>query len=127
MFNFIFILFIIEPIGEWTIHKLLHKLNIWNHLSHHEEVTDNNLKKIQNITLEYWPIFPIVIFYYCNYIILSLCFLKYYVVHSIIHFYPNIMQGLTIHHETHHKYSKYNFCVSTIWPDILFNTQYKKI
>ena len=127
MIYYISFFFILAPIAEWYIHLLLHKFNNWNHLSHHEEITKNVLNKKEPITLEIWPIFPIIICYYFGYIIQSLCFFKYYFIHSILHFYPNAIPSLTNHHITHHKYSKYNFCVTNIWPDILFNTKYKKI
>ena len=48
--------------------------------------------------------------------------------HSLIHIYPNILPPkLNDHHNAHHIYSNYNFCVTNIWPDILFGTRYNKL
>ena len=49
-------------------------------------------------------------------------FLKYWVIHTIIHKKPKLLPTYTKHHMLHHKYKNYNFCVSNIWPDKLFGT-----
>ena len=52
--------------------------------------------------------------------------MRYWIIHTLIHFYPEYVPRLTEHHITHHKYSKYNLAVSTIWPDKIFGTLYEK-
>ena len=64
---------------------------------------------------------------YNTFYIGALYFSKYYIIHTLIHFYPNSIPSLSNHHNTHHIYSKYNFCVTNIWPDKIFKTEYKKI
>ena len=121
-----FTFFFIFPILEWGLHYFLHFMNNKMHNNHHTIVTNNRLNKTNSLTLEYWPIIPILFFLYNTSYICALIFLKYYVVHTLIHWYPNLIPELSEHHNTHHIYSNYNFCVTNIWPDILFKTQYKK-
>ena len=51
-------------------------------------------------------------------------FIKYWCIHTLLHFYPKLFPSLTRHHITHHKHKNYNFAVSAVWPDIIFGTLY---
>jgi len=113
-----FIIFIIEPMVEWGIHIFLHKINNYSHNMHHKHYNE----KI--VTPEVWPIISACIAFYYNYYYIAYGFLKYWCVHTLIHFYPKIFPKLTRHHYTHHKYKNYNFSVSAIWPDYIFGTLY---
>ena len=117
IFNLFFVI-VIEPLGEWFFHLLLHKINNKSHYIHHKHYNE----KI--VTPELWPIVSACIAFYYNYYHISFGFLKYWSVHTIIHFYPNIFPKLTNHHYTHHKYKQYNFAVSAIWPDYVLGTLY---
>ena len=59
-------------------------------------------------------------------VVLLLLNLRYYIVHTIIHKKPNIFNGLFMcyinHHNTHHTHPNYNFGVTSLWVDKLFNT-----
>ena len=121
-----FSFFVIFPILEWYSHYLLHYYRNTIHFIHHSNVTKNLLDKNHKITIEIWPIVPIICCLYYTFYIGVLFFSKYYIIHTIIHFYPNVLPELSDHHNTHHKYSKYNFCVTNIWPDIVFKTKYYK-
>jgi hypothetical protein len=114
-FNIYFI-FIIEPLGEWGFHKVLHLLNNKIHNNHHMNHRNNI------VSPEAWPIIFTILSLYYNYIYLSLAFFKYWVFHTLIHFKPELIPSLANHHILHHKKQKYNFCVSAIWPDKLFKT-----
>ena len=124
--NYWFFFFFIFPIIEWGSHYFLHLTENKIHFIHHDNVTKNRLNKKHDLTMEIWPIFPILFCLYNTFYIGVLFFSKYYVIHTLIHFYPNVLPELSNHHNTHHVYSKYNFCVTNIWPDRLFNTLYIK-
>lgn len=124
MLFYIFIFFIVGPIVEWGTHYLLHVTNNKIHLNHHKNITENSLDENHKITFEIWPVALLLILVYNSFYITSLLVLKYHIIHSLIHFYPELVPSLSNHHLTHHKYSKYNFCVTNIWPDILFGTKY---
>ena len=122
-----FTFFFIFPVIEWGAHYSLHLFNNKLHKNHHTTITNYNINKIKKYRIELWPIIPIILCLYNTFFIGALFFTKYYIIHSLIHIYPNILtKKLNEHHNIHHKYSKYNFCVTNIWPDILFKTQYKK-
>jgi sterol desaturase/sphingolipid hydroxylase (fatty acid hydroxylase superfamily) len=119
--------FVVFPILEWGFHYALHRFNNKIHNNHHKIITNYRIDKIKKYRIELWPIIPIVLCLYNTFFIGALIFTKYYVVHSLIHIYPDILsKELKDHHNIHHIYSNYNFCVTNIWPDILFKTQYKK-
>lgn len=113
---FFIYLLVISPLLEWCIHYELHKTNNrrhkWHHKQHHE-------KKVK---FERWPIYFIIFFVIINKYYLLIMLIKYFVVHSIIHFKPDMFPNLTRHHFIHHKHNNYNYCVSAIWPDKLFVT-----
>lgn len=116
MIQTLLILFTIAPICEWGIHYLLHTGEIRIHLRHHEKVN----KKTNSI--EIWPLGVLFLCYYFNSLLVALGVLKYYIIHTLIHFKPDLVPNLANHHITHHTYKKYNYCVCNIWPDKLFGT-----
>ena len=113
-------LFILGPIFEWFIHYFLHIINNKYHKAHHIDFYNNR------VIIEKVPIITISLFLYLNWYILFLINLQYYVVHTILHRNPTICGGyflyLVKHHQIHHKNPDYNFGVSNIWVDKLFNT-----
>ena len=122
-----FTFFFIFPILEWGFHYSLHHFNNTIHTKHHDLITNNRLNKTQKLKIEYWPIIPILFCWYNTFFICVLFFTKYYIIHTIIHLYPDLLSSKLIeHHNLHHIYSNYNFCVTNIWPDILFKTKYIK-
>ena len=122
-----FTLFVIFPIFEWGFHYALHHFKNKIHNNHHKIITNYRIDKMKKYRIELWPIIPIVLCLYNTFFIGALFFTKYYIIHSFIHIYPDILsKELNEHHNIHHIYSNYNFCVTNIWPDILFKTQFKK-
>ena len=51
--------------------------------------------------------------------------MSYWIIHSLIHFYPSAFPTLYYHHMSHHMYSNYNFGVCTTFVDKIMGT-YKK-
>ena len=110
---------IVGPIFEWGTHLFLHKINNKIHKSHHVQFHKNN------VGIEYWPIILIIFFiYYKLYSFLIPC-LRYYLVHTLIHKKPNLVKVYSEHHKIHHIHTNCNYGVSTIWPDVLFGTEFK--
>jgi len=119
--------FLISPIFEWGVHLLLHKTENAFHNDHHIIVYKNKYEKFSKFEkIELWPILCIIVCYYYSYILFLITFLRYWIVHTYIHFSKNEKNYLVKHHYTHHKYKNYNLCVSATWPDYLFNTKYRK-
>lgn len=115
------------PMIEWSMHFLLHVYEVKNHENHHKNVAIGNfenfkeLKKVEKI--------PPVLMIFCIYFQFwyFLIFLsRYWIVHTCIHFidFKNpYLKMIRDHHNVHHKYKRYNFSVTAIYPDILFNTR----
>ena len=117
--------FLISPIFEWGFHYLLHKTENRFHNRHHEIVYLNKYEKINKLQkVELWPLICIVICYKLNYIFFLVTFLRYWICHTYINFTSNKKNYLVKHHYEHHKYKKYNLCVSAIWPDYFFDTKF---
>lgn len=115
-------IFIFNPIFEWGIHYLLHLISFRNHKLHHLSFHKNEIK------VEKWPFITLCILIYLNWHILIIGNIRYYIIHTIIHKCPDICNGYfkiyQKQHIIHHKYPEYNFGVSSIWVDKLFNTNY---
>jgi len=121
IFYYLFNILVTNPIIEWIIHYSMHKYNIDFHKQHHLEVKNNQTEK------EYYFLLIIPILYYTNYISLCIGALNYVATHSCIHFLPKYVDiELLEHHITHHKRPNYNFSVTSVVPDILFDTRYYK-
>ena len=111
---------VLGPIAEWATHLFLHKTNNFIHNNHHENYNNNE------VTVEIFPLVISYVAYIYGYNFVVYGYIRYWIVHSLIHFYPEYLPKLTKHHLTHHKYKNYNFAVSSIWPDYLFGTLYTK-
>ena len=129
MIKYIFIFFI-SPLVEWFVHKLRHIINNFYHEDHHKLVSLNNFKNFTKLyEIETWPAILISIFIYTGHYLICFGLLKYWLFHTIIHFYNfenPFFKELKQHHLLHHKYKKYNFAVSSTWPDKLMNTYIRK-
>ena len=121
LFYYLFNILVTNPLIEWSIHKFFHHYNIQYHHHHHIQVHHNQTEK------EYYFLLIIPTLYYSNYISLSIGALNYLATHTCIHFYPKWVESeLLEHHITHHKHPNYNFAVTSVFPDILFDTRYYK-
>jgi hypothetical protein len=120
----LFLYFLVSPINEWLVHFMLHKTENKFHNEHHKVVYLNKYGKFNKFkNVELWPIFCIIICYKLNLLFGLLTFIRYWIAHTFIHFSRNNNNYLVNHHYIHHKYKKYNLCVSATWPDYLFNTK----
>lgn len=114
---FVFNLFFIAPIIEWIIHYAIHRPPVLKfHKQHHIAFYKN-----KNL-IEVWTIPVIMILTYFTYYLTALGFLKYLIVHNVIHYYPENLPILAKHHFKHHTDPTCNFAVSSILPDRIFNT-----
>jgi hypothetical protein len=120
------IFFTMTPFIEWSIHKLLHQYDNTNHMNHHIDVYSGKFHNFKTLNkVEYLPPIVIVIAYYFQYWYILIFLSRYWIIHTMIHYVDSdiiYLQQLKNHHMVHHKFKKYNFAVSGIYPDILFGT-----
>ena len=113
---YIFYFLYVYPILEWYTHYTLHKINEKKHKSNHILFFKNKVR------IEKWPLIFIGLGYYFRIYIMMASFSYYFFVHTCIHKFPTLFPKITAHHISHHKDQRYNFCLSAVWPDILFKT-----
>lgn len=106
------------PLLEYGIHYALHSINNVKHKQHHIEYF-NHENTVERYLLVIIP--PV---YLLDYHLIALGLFQYWLVHTMIHFYPNFLPKMIVqHHITHHKYPDYNFAVSNPYIDSVFHTQ----
>ena len=116
MLTTIFHIMITIPLFEYGIHYVLHKINNNTHKQHHIE-NHKKENKIENYLLLLIPL------YYFGYYLLSLGLCQYWLVHTLIHFYPSVLPYQIVnHHILHHTFGKCNYAVSNPYIDKIFNT-----
>ena len=114
--NLLLFYFILFPITEYLIHRLLHYTNNYIHKKHHIKYHTNTF------SIEKTPLILASTLIYLQYYHSANCFIIYWIIHTTIHLQPQFLPKLYSHHHLHHKYNHCNYAVSTIWPDYLFNT-----
>ena len=116
----LFILFFLQPIGEYFIHKKLHDYNVKVHIDHHKI-------KFNNYRPSMVPFIISTLGYYIlpKFYIIWIIITKYQLVHIISHYISFCGKK---HHLDHHKHWKYNysFSIDGIWIDYIMNTKYLK-
>ena len=109
--------FIITPCIEYFVHRILHKINSTIHKTHHIEVKNN----INEIELYILPFLAISIYNEYNYLAIGI--LKYMIIHNMLHTHPDLLPShLVNNHNIHHKFNNHNYGISSIYPDLIFNT-----
>ena len=120
MIQYIYIHTIIHPVLEYIIHYTVHKTDNSFHKEHHNCVTQNKLKLL---TLEYWCITCITVCLIMRIYSLSSMFMRYWLFHQYIHKnWGNESNSYVKHHMIHHRKSRYNYGVSSMWVDKLLGT-----
>jgi len=116
---FCFHFFIIAPFIEWGFHYVFHvPPRLKSHRNHHLEYFK------EEVSVEHWPVFFILMFYYFHWYLVCLGIIKYWTVHTVIHKKPKLLPKLSEHHFYHHKNPSKNFAVSAIFPDKIMGTYY---
>ena len=113
----IFNMIITIPIIEYSIHYLLHSINSTTHKEHHIE-THAKQNKIEKYIVVLIP--PL---YYLEFYLVSLGILQYWLIHTLIHFYPYLLPNVIVkHHTIHHNNPTYNYAISNPYIDWCVNT-----
>jgi hypothetical protein len=129
LLKIIVILFGLQPLVEYTIHFFLHNsyfksktlLNpVYYHHSHHLLFKNINNYVHYNGAVDTYLFVGVVWFIFPSYWIIWIGILKYEISHFLIHRYN--IQPYSLHHKIHHLHPKYNYSVTAIWPDRVFNT-----
>lgn len=116
-----FYLFVFQPIIEHLSHHFLHKVKNKDHKLHHIQTLNNTLD------IEIWCILSILFFYCYNFYYIYIGLIKYYIFHLGIHYKSSLVpQYLINHHKLHHHHPQYNFGISAVFPDIIFDTMFFK-
>tara|TARA_R110002096_G_scaffold387285_2_gene581452 strand:+ start:883 stop:1257 length:375 start_codon:yes stop_codon:yes gene_type:complete len=109
------------PLFEYGIHYALHMINNKTHKEHHIE-NHNKKNKIEKYIL--WVIPPLLYSELTVLRVLSLGLFQYWLVHTLIHFYPKYLPKMIVnHHITHHNNPNCNYAVSNPYIDIIFRTK----
>jgi len=111
---------IVYPIIEYSIHYIVHKTENVFHREHHNCVTEG---KMYLLTREYWCITCIISSMILGFYGICSMFVRYWIFHQYIH--NNWDDDCNIyvrHHKIHHKKSRYNYGVSSMWMDKLMGT-----
>ena len=116
-----FVLFIVQPLGEYVGHRALHFFRVKAHMEHHRNITRQNYEDYtpSNIPLVIsvtgWIVFP-------SWALLWACILKYQLVHFLLHV-SDAFPKLRKHHMIHHfSNSRMNYGFSETWIDELVGT-----
>lgn len=112
------VLFIIQPIAEYWLHRLAHWAQLTYHLSHHKFSSHGRFWGYQG---DWTCQFLIAMLALCGWYTAALTLLKYEASHTIVHRTPGL-RYLHRHHFLHHRHPSKNFSFSAIWPDRLFGT-----
>lgn len=112
---------VVEPIGEWIIHFLLHLYfdPKGEHKYHHDQIDKE--KKVQ-LNYPILAMFTGATLFAPELIYLLAMLIRYEVGHYLIHSYPEIFITYASHHREHHRCDISNYGITAIWPDILFST-----
>ena len=114
---YVVILFFIQPLTEYILHRVTHVYLIKYHQDHHKRWSDT---LYDNYTGDHYIRSFILCLFVMKYYLPAIILLKYELVHTISHVYPG--NYLYQHHKLHHKFKKGNYSFSAVWPDKLFGT-----
>lgn len=114
----LFLLFVIQPLIEYWLHRLVHRVHLTYHAEHHRHWSGG---KYWRYTGDWAARAAIAACALAGWHTTALMLLKYELVHSAIHIYPGF-RYLHRHHFLHHRNADCNFTFSAIWPDRLFGT-----
>jgi sterol desaturase/sphingolipid hydroxylase (fatty acid hydroxylase superfamily) len=124
MYQYIFFLFVIQPLFEYILHRNVHLSNMdlfKIHKQHHIDIHQKKYNSSITVNLLYSLLtLPICFVEYGEFLWLGL--FKYQLGHLILHLYPFLFPQLSRFHQVHHKNPKVNYTVTAMWPDKVFGT-----
>ena len=111
-------LFAVQPVVEYWLHRLVHRVQLYCHISHHLCWSRG----------KYWLYAGdwtvrggVIVLVLAGWYTAALMLLKYELMHCCAHTCPGF-RYLHRHHFLHHRDPTCNFSFSAIWPDRLFGT-----
>lgn len=111
-------LFIVQPLVEYWLHRLVHKVHLFYHVSHHVCWSGG---KYWSYAGDWAARGGVVALALAGWHTAALMLLKYELTHLSAHIHPGF-RYLHRHHFLHHRDTTCNFSFSAIWPDRLFGT-----
>ena len=101
------LMMIVQPCAEYLIHYFLHAIQEPHHMDHHHSVLDS-----RTVGLEMWALCIAAAMAVCKFYILSLGVMKYWIVHQLIHRFPEVFPALHSNHMKHHVSGRNHFGIS---------------
>jgi hypothetical protein len=102
--------YVIGPMLEYMVHIYVHVKQKRCILE--DGLTSNEILMVGLPLVYSWP----------SLMILWLPVLRYKMMNVIMNMQPELLEGLTAHREEHRRCNVSNFCVSAMWPDMMFST-----
>ena len=102
--------FVIGPLLEYMVHVCVHVKQ--DRCILEGRLTSNEILMVFLPLVYSWP----------SLMVLWLPVLRYKMTNVIMDMQPELLEGLTAHREEHRRCRVSNFCVSAMWPDIMFST-----
>ena len=121
MLSTIFHIIVTIPLFEYGIHYGLHLIDNNTHKAHHIE-NHKKKNKIEKYILLAIP--PLLYSKWHPEVLRVLCIgiFQYWLVHTLIHFYPNYLPTIIVnHHITHHNKPNCNYAISNPYIDKIAN------
>jgi len=113
---FLALIFVIQPVVEYWLHRLAHRFKVNTHVSHHSMYKGKQYSTYAGHAFAWCIIIGLLAF---KRWLIALAVLKYEVIHTLSHCPGHYMYR---HHYMHHHNPHCNFGVSAVWPDSLFCT-----
>ena len=111
-------LFLVQPVAEYWLHRLVHSLLLQYHVDHHRMWSRG----------KYWDYIgdravrgAVLCLALLGWYTAAIMLLKYEITHTMVHRLPSSTR-LHRHHFLHHRNQSCNYSFSAIWPDRLFGT-----
>ena len=111
-------LFVVQPLAEYGLHRLVHRLYVNYHIDHHTSWSFGTYWAYRGDWIVRGTVLTMALLQWYT---AALLLLKYEVIHTLVHRLPGF-RVLHRHHFLHHRDPTCNFSFSATWPDRLFGT-----
>jgi hypothetical protein len=111
-------LFVVQPVVEYWLHRLVHYLLVEYHIDHHRNWGNGKYWDYNGD----WAVRCVVAYFaILGWYTAALMLLKYEIMHTVVHRWPGFKR-MHRHHFLHHHNKSCNYSFSAIWPDRIFGT-----
>jgi sterol desaturase/sphingolipid hydroxylase (fatty acid hydroxylase superfamily) len=118
MLTLLISLFLVQPVVEYWLHRLVHDLLLQYHVDHHRNWSQG---KYWNYVGDRAARGAVLCLALIGWYTAAFMLLKYEIMHTVVHRWPGFKR-MHRHHFLHHRNPSCNYSFSAIWPDRLFGT-----